>query len=569
MSSVSPPPKTAFSLPAPVTVLRQSLVAASLLLLAACNGDAPTTDSAAADATNATQSRPNILLIVADDLGFSDLGIFGGEIPTPNLDMLAASGMLLTDFHSGLACSPTRAMLMSGTDSHLAGLGVMGGPRRAEHQNQPGYAGYLNFRVASLADLLSDAGYNTYMTGKWHLGMDLETSPLARGFKKSFVSLDGAAHLGPWDWRGPQNANYRDGETLVNVDENFYSTRFYTERMLQYLEEDKDDDKPFFAWLAYTAPHWPLQAPAESIARFRGQYDAGYEALYTSRFERQKSLGLVPADAEPIPLDRFQPRWDELSAEEKQVESRKMEIYAAMVSDLDRYIGDVITYLRDNGKLDNTLIMFMSDNGTETSRMDLGPSIADHVGIEYDHSLDNLGSGTSYVMYGRNWASATETPLNRHKATAFEGGINVPTFVWYPALIEGGTRSGGFGTVMDVLPTFLALAGTSHPGTRYRALDVEPVKGKSLLPLLRGEADEIHGMEEVFGWELNRHRSVRQGNWKLVWDQALPELERRWQLFNLQDDPFEQQDLSAEYPERYQDMIRNWDTYAAENGVIY
>ena len=541
-----------------------------LLALAACSQEPAAIDDAnEASASGATQQRPNILLIVADDLGFSDLGIFGGEIPTPNLDMLASSGMLLTDFHSGLACSPTRAMLMSGTDSHVAGLGVMGGPRRPEHMNRPGYAGYLNFRVASLADLLSDAGYNTYMTGKWHLGMDVETGPRARGFKKAFVSLDGAAHLGPWDWRGPQNANYRDGDELVNVGEDFYSTRFYTERMLQYLEEDRNDDKPFFAWLAYTAPHWPLQAPAESIARFRGQYDTGYEALYTSRFERQKTLGLIPEDAQPIPPDRFNPRWNDLSAEERQIESRKMEIYAAMVSDLDMYIGEVLDYLREIGKLDNTLIMFMSDNGTETSRRDLAPDIAEHVGVEYDHSLDNLGSGTSYVMYGRNWASATETPLNRHKATAFQGGINVPTFVWYPPLIAGGARSGGFGTVMDVLPTFLALAGTSHPGTRYRALDIEPVKGKSLLPLLSGVADEIHSAEDIFGWELNRHRSVRQGDWKLVWDQALPELERRWQLFNLADDPFEQHDLSTEYPEIYRSMIRNWDTYAEENSVIY
>ena len=536
-------------------------------LLSACSdGQAPGTETAA-EAQPAR--RPNILFILADDLGYSDLGAFGSEIPTPNLDALARNGMLLTDFYAGMTCAPTRAMLMSGTDHHVAGMGVQGRPSREDQRGQPGYEGYLNFRVASLAELMTDAGYNTYMTGKWHLGEEVEHGPRARGFKRSFVSLDGAAHLGGWDWRGPQNARYRDGEEIVEVGADFYTTRFYTRRMIEYIEQDRAEGKPFFAYLAYTAPHWPLQAPAEAIARFRGRYDAGYEALYASRFARQKELGLVAADAEPIDSARFRPRWSELSDEERSFEARRMEIYAAMVSDLDTYVGEVVAYLERIGELDNTFIMFMSDNGAEASRRDLVAPISEHVGKEYDHSLGNLGAANTYVMYGANWASVSATPFFRNKATAYEGGVKVPAFARFPRMIEAGTRSDGVGTIMDLLPTFLAVAGAQHPGTTYRGMPVVPVKGVSLLPMLSGEATEVHAADTVFGWELLGQRSVRQGDWKIVWDQRRPPAERRWQLFNLASDPFEQHDLSATNPEQLAVMERLWEQYDAENGVVY
>jgi arylsulfatase len=536
-------------------------------MLSACTQEpAPSTDAAA---PAAAARRPNILFILADDLGYSDLSVFGSEIPTPNLDTLARNGMLLTDFYAGMTCSPTRAMLMSGTDHHLAGMGVQGRPNRDDQRGQPGYEGYLNFRVASLADLMTDAGYNTYMTGKWHLGEEVEQGPRARGFKRSFVSLDGAAHLGGWDWRGPQSARYRDGEELVQVGDEFYTTRFYTQRMIEYIEQDRAEGKPFFAYLAYTAPHWPLQAPDESIARFKGRYDAGYETLYASRFARMQELGLVRADAQPIDDSRFRPRWRELGDEEKQFEARRMEIYAAMVSDLDTYVGEVVAYLERIGELDNTFIMFMSDNGAESSRRDLAPPIRDHVGKEYDHSLENLGRANTYVMYGPNWASVSATPYFRHKATGFEGGVRVPAFVNFPRLVAPGTRSDGVGTVRDLLPTFLALAGGQHPGTTYRGMPVLPPTGVSLLPLLTGAAAGVHPADTTFGWELLGQRSVRHGDWKIVWDQRLPPDERRWQLFNLAADPFEQHDLSASNADELARMLALWDGYDEENGIVY
>jgi arylsulfatase len=511
---------------------------------------------------------PNIVLILADDLGYADLGYNGSEIPTPNLDQLASEGMLLTNFHAGMTCSPTRAMLMSGIDSHLAGLGVMTGPSRPEHMGKPGYLGYLNFRVASLADLLSDAGYDTYITGKWHLGMDVENGPVARGFKKAFVSLDGAAHLGSWDWRGPQPANYRDGEDLVQVGDDFYSTRVYTERMMRYIDEDRADGKPFFAYLAYTAPHWPLQAPDESIARFHGRYDDGYEEVYRRRFARLKKLGRLPADAEPMALDNFSPRWEALDDGQQALASRRMEVYAAMVSDLDTYIGRFLDHLKEIGEYEDTFILFMSDNGTEAGRRDLLPPIVEHIGKEYDQSVENLGRPNSYVMYGPNWATAGAAPFRGHKMTGFEGGIHVPAFVRYPQTVAANTSSDAFLTVRDVLPTFLELAGTSHPGATYRGKHVLPVQGVSFLPLVTGEAVQVHAATEIAGWELWGHRSVRRGGWKIVWDASRGDA-ARWMLFDLAADFGERDDLSGELPDKLAEMLDAWTHYEKENEIIY
>ncbi|MFZ8927591.1 MAG: arylsulfatase [Gammaproteobacteria bacterium] len=545
--------------------LKEAISCIVVLLLAACSGqEAP---SAAAVTEVSEPEQPNILLIVADDLGYADLGFYGSEIPTPNLDMLAANGMLLTDFYTSMTCGPTRSMLMSGTDNHMAGVGVQSAPSHPDHIGDPNYLGYLSFRVASLAELMTEAGYNTYMTGKWHLGMDVENGAHARGFKKNFISLDGAAHLGPWDWRGPQNANYRDGDEMVQVNDDWYTVRDYTGKMVEYIGEDRDEDKPFFAFLAYTTPHWPLQAPADVIANFDGVYDDGYEATYLRRLERMKELGHVPEEAEPMPMDIFSPRWEDLDSEEKAYSAKRMEIYAAMVSELDKYVGQVVDYLKEIGEFDNTFIMFMSDNGAESARLDLSPRYQEFItGGQYDQSLENLGSATSYVMYGRNWATVSETRFRRHKATGFEGGIHVPAFVHFPSMVEPGTRTDGFGTVMDVLPTFLAIAGTQHPGTSFQGREVVPIKGKSLLPMLTGETEEIH--DGYTGWELNGHRTIREGEWKIVWDRAAGE-DAKWLLFNIEEDPMEQKDLATELPDKLAQMVGLWERYEEENGVIY
>jgi arylsulfatase A-like enzyme len=597
-----------------IKIQTPATILVSCLLLVGCNGD-PGTDtrseadtrvqqdppaagsSAAAQPAAAGRSSaqriapPNIVLIVADDLGYSDLGVYGGEIPTPNIDAIANAGLLLTQFYTSMTCSPTRAMLMSGTDNHVAGLGVMG-PAAANpaQRGQPGYEGYLNFRVASLASLLRDAGYTTYMTGKWHLGADVENGPAARGFDRSFVSIDGAAHLGGLSWNGPGLAPYRDGEELVTVGDDFYTTRFYTERMIEYIESgrgaggdtgsgagdsgsgavgagDGESGSPFFAYLAYTAPHWPLQAPRESIAKFEGWYDDGWEALYQRRLSRAKELGFAPPDFEGIPPIEGQPRWEDLSAEEQRIESRKMEIYAAMVSDLDDYVGRFIEYLDSIGELDNTFIFFMSDNGPEGLRRDLAPPLSRWVETCCDNSYENLGAGDSYVMYGPNWARAGSVPFRSAKATAWDGGIHVPAFARFPGIVPEGTRSDAFSTVMDVLPTFVALADGELPGDTYRGRPVEPIRGKSLLPVLTGQAASVHEDDYHVGWELYGHRAVRQGEWKIVFDPRERDT-AAWRLFNLADDPGEQNDLRDSEPERFAAMQQLWERYRRDSGVI-
>ncbi len=547
--------------------IRAVVLSVFYMTLTACSQESTVETSPPMD--EETDSRPNILLIMADDLGYADLGVFGSEIPTPNLDELARNGMLLTDFYANATCSPTRSMLMSGTDNHLAGLGGMRQPPGNAYEGQPGYLGYLNFRVASLADLMTDAGYNSYMTGKWHLGRDVFNGPLARGFKRSFISLDGAAHLGPWSWTGPVNADYRDGEEIVHVGDDFYSTRFYTHRMMEYIEEDRQDGKPFFAWLAYTAPHFPIQAPKESIESFNGWYDEGYEVLYRNRFEKQKALGLIPDEIEPAGPDIFKNRWNALSDEEKQFSARRMQVYAAMVSDLDTYVGEIVQYLKDIDEFDNTFIMFMSDNGAEPERRDLAETYQQYVGTAYDHSLENLGAGNTWIMYGPDWATASATPFREHKFSGFEGGSHVPAFVHFPAMVAPGAQSDGLGTVMDLMPTFLALAGTEHPGTLYRGQEVYPIKGTSLLPILTGESSEVHDDDYVLGWDIWSYdvKSLRQGDWKIVWNEVEDGTVENL-LFNVTQDVYERQDLSTTYPDKFAEMQGLWDQYVEENGVI-
>lgn len=517
------------------------------------------------DSAAVPDDRPNIVLIVADDLGWSDIGAFGGEIPTPNLDALAAGGMMLTQFYANQSCSPTRAMLMSGTDAHVAGIGAMAAPRDGPAAGAPGYEGYLNFRVASTPDLMKDAGYHTYMTGKWHLGRTVETGPHARGFERSFISLDGASHLGGLSWGGPGQAPYREGGGgIINVTDDFYSTRVYTEKMIEYIETDRGDDKPFFAWLAYTAPHWPLQAPEESIAKFKGRYDEGYDVLHAKRLERAKELGLIPDDFVAEGPPDGEPRWDELTAEEQRNRARYMEIYAAMVSDLDRYIGEFIDYLDSIDELDNTLILFMSDNGAEGWEISRFQNWADQC---CDNSFDNLGSGDSYVLYGRNWAWAGAAPFRRQKFSPFEGGIRVPAIVSFPGRVPAGTRNDIIGSAMDVLPTFLDLAGAEHPGTSYRGQPVAPLSGRSLWPEFTGSG-EVDDQEYAIGWELSGRRALRQGDWKIVWDPTVPDGERGWAMFNLVEDPAEQFDLTTAEPEKFAEMAALWDRYVRDNGVI-
>lgn len=530
--------------------------------------------------TKQSGKRPNFLVIVADDLGFSDLGAFGGEIATPNLDALAHAGVRFTDFHTASACSPTRAMLLSGTDHHVAGIGTMAEALPPHLADKPGYEGYLNERVAALPELLHEAGYFTAMAGKWHLGLTLERSPSARGFERSFALLPGAAnHYGfepvgeddeqPRLMRSTRGLYVEDGLYAENLPDDFYSSDTFADKLIQYLGERKDDDRPFFAYLPFSAPHWPLQAPAEIVEHYRGRYDAGPDALRAERLAKQKALGLLDAEVSAHPVVAPTPEWDALSPQERAFSARTMEVYAAMVERLDWNVGRVIAHLKETGEFDNTFVLFLSDNGAEGALLEalpiFGPDLQRFIRDYYDNSLENVGRGNSYVWYGPRWAQAGTAPSRLYKAFTTEGGIRVVAFAHHAALDRRGVGD-AFATVMDVVPTVLELAGVEHPGTHWRGREIAAVKGRSLLPYLRNEADAVHDATHVTGWELFGRRAVRQGDWKAVFIPA-PVGPGVWQLYDLARDPGETQDLAEAEPARLQTLLAHWETYVEENGV--
>lgn len=516
-------------------------------------------------------TRPNFLVIVADDLGFSDIGAFGAEIATPNLDKLAYSGIRLTDFHSAPTCSPTRAMLLTGTDHHVAGIGTMLEVAAPGFAGAPGYEGYLNDRVVALPELLRDAGYLTLMSGKWHLGNTIETSPWARGFERSFALLPaGGNHYGG---PSPMPVLYTEDDRFVTVDDDFYSSDSYTDTLLRYLRErGPEEDRPFFAYLPYQAPHWPLQAPQESIAAYRGRYDAGPDALREERLAALKRLGLCPEDVVPHPVVADgAPEWADMSDEERARSARSMEVYAAMVDRMDWNIGRVIDYLAETGELDDTVVIFLSDNGAEGAIVEamplLGPRIAAQIEQHCDNSLDNLGGPTSFIWYGPRWAQAATAPSRLHKAFTTQGGIRVTGFVTWPGFARQGQIGTAFSTVMDIAPTVLELAGITHPGTTYRGRDVAPLRGRSLVPYMSGAAEAVHDADTGTGWELFGRRAVRQGDWKALY---LPEPHGpgAWQLYDLSRDPAEIDDQAAARPDKLAELLALWDRYVEENGVL-
>ncbi|MCP5146146.1 MAG: arylsulfatase [Gammaproteobacteria bacterium] len=539
----------------------------------ACSDGRNSAPSATPDApapTTAAPGRPNILVIVADDLGITDLGAFGGEIATPNLDALADAGLMLTGFHTAPTCSPTRSMLLTGTDNHVAGVGAMAEYleiEAPENLGQPGYEGYLNDSVVPLAELLQDAGYRTYMTGKWHLGQDDAHSPASKGFDRSYALLNGGAgHFTSMGlFESEATARFREDGVLVELPENFYSTRFYAQRMIEYIGEPRAAGQPFFGYLAFTAPHWPLQAPADSIARQHGRYDDGYEALYYRRVDRLKSLGLIAQDMDASAYAPTRPAWSSLSEEQKAASARTMEIYAAMVADLDHYVGEVISALKANNEYDNTLILFMSDNGAQGNLY--YPGVQEWMAQCCDNSYENLGKPDSYVLYGDVWARVSSGISKLFKGFTTEGGIHTPAIISFPAAGMAPGRYDEFLSVMDVMPTLLEMAATTHPGEQYKGHSVVPLQGKSFAKLLRGDRSSVHGTAFRVGWELHGNRALREGDWKVVLTTP-PAGSGQWSLYNLRDDPMELTDLAKAEPERLAALVAAWNDYARDNGVI-
>ncbi|MEC3948865.1 arylsulfatase [Sphingobium sp. HWE2-09] len=525
--------------------------------------------------------RPNFLLIVADDLGWSDLGSFGGEIATPNLDAIATAGVRFTGFHTAPTCSPTRSMLLSGVDNHQAGLGSMAETLQPDQTGQPGYEGYLNDRVASIAELLHEGGYRTLMSGKWHLGLTPERGPAARGFERSYALLQGLGnHFGADQnaaWKAiDASPTYRDNGKVVSYPKGRFSADYFTDRLIGFLEEGAKDGRPFFAYLPYSTPHWPIQAPPEDIARYKGRYDAGYEALRDARLKRQKELGLVPADIQPHQWQDVKP-WASLSAEEKAVESRKMEVYAAMVDRMDQNVGRVVATLKHLGKYEDTVIIFLADNGPEGNVIDaphqavLKPERAAKLGI--DNSLGNIGAANSYLGYGPGWAQANSSPSWLVKGYPTEGGTRVTAFAAGPH-VAGGRIANAFLNVTDIAPTLLNLAGQTQPAS-FAGRAILPFQGHSLVPVLSGSEANVRQPGEAVGTELFYRRALRKGDWKAVYLPKSGSAYPRggfgtgaWQLFNVARDPAEANDLAASEPAKLQELVADWNSYAKDKGVV-
>jgi arylsulfatase A-like enzyme len=553
------------------------LTAASALLGCQANEDAVAPQVAASDAS---ASPPNILLIVTDDMGYTDVGAFGSEISTPNLDRLAFNGVRLTNFHASPQCAPTRSMLMSGADNHKAGMGSMFPARfiEGDYGDRWGYEGQLHHRVATMPERLGDAGYHTYMAGKWHLGQGDELKTTASGFDTAFVLMGGAASHMTKRNVAVRPVYREDGIVVDTLPDNFYSTNTYTDKIIGQISANAGDGKPFFAYLAVTSPHWPLQVPEEYRDRYAGQYENGYDALRSRRISRAEELGVI----HQVNADLYDPvgmPWDELSEAEQRYESRKMEIHAAMMENLDDNIGRVITYLEESGQLDNTFIFFMSDNGAESDRSDRRPGVVERVtGEDNFHNLDydSLGTELSWAFIGPGWAQASTAPYQRFKGFFAEGGTRVTSFASHPTLVKGRTIDGQYLNVMDVMPTFLDIAGAEFDESMVRGREVLPMDGTSFLAALGGATEPAHPADKVFAFELHGQRALRRGDWKMVWEQEPvniwwddePESHwNSWRLYNLANDPSEEFDLSKAEPELLAELAELWDAWADANDI--
>lgn len=523
-----------------------------------------------AEKKKGTVVRPNILLIVADDLGYSDIGSFGGEISTPTLDGLAKEGLQLTNFHVLPSCSPTRSVLMSGVDNHQAGMGTMGEIKTPEMEGHPGYAGYLNFEVAALPEVLKAGGYHTYMAGKWHLGHEKETTPHARGFDETFALLPGGGShwsdmkpLSP-----PQTMVYsRNGNKVESLPDDFYSTTYYTDFILKSIEQNKNDGKPFFAYLSYTAPHDPLHAPKKYIDKYKGTYDGGWDMLRGNRLKSLKEIGIVHKDTKPFPRLASVKPWNEMPTEERAEASRDMEVYAAMIDFMDEQIKRVFDYLKKTGEYDNTVVIFISDNGANGHLSTVYPGQTKEYLNSFDNSLQNRGLQNSFIEPGPGWTQASMAPSRMFKAFTSEGGIKSPMLVKLPGKMENaGRMNHSFFHVRDIMPTILDLADVTHT-EQFNGRKVKPMQGRSVLDLFEGNIGTPYAGANQVGYELFGQKAYFVGDWKILW-MPKPFGLGEWELFNLKQDPSELIDISKQHPDKLEEMIALWETYKTENKVL-
>ena len=561
-----------------------ALVMAACVASAGCSrSDSASASSGGSGGTVAGKGKPNVLVILVDDLGYSDISAFGSEIATPNIDALAREGRIFTNFHTTPLCATSRAELLTGVDHHLVGVGTLPESNYFYPGNDE-YKGDLNGGAPTVAELLHDAGYHTYMAGKWHLGGD---GPKSVGFEQSF-SMDYTAAFGanfkPTSSAPESSAKtYYENGVAATLPDDFFSSDYFTDKLLGYIDSNRGDGKPFFAYLAFQAVHFPLQVPDKYLDLYKGKYDGGYQVIRDARIQRMKNLGLIPQDFNPNPGDettmiRFgQPgvltnqSWDSLSASDKQSEARVMEVFAGMLTNLDDNVGRVVSYLKQTGQYDNTLIVFTSDNGADGMGFGFIPytDLSNPASVlSVDNSLANYGKRSSFIFRSTRWAEVGTAPFRLFKGFTAEGGISVPAIVRLPQEYSAQPQSGQLTTLRDVVPTILAYTGVAAPGTQYQGKTIAPLEGASMKPLLQGQSGAIHGPDEVIADEVNDIRVVRKGAWKMtqIRNYLLPSaaefLNHNWQLYNMDTDRGENVDVAAQNPDVVADLTAEWDAYA-------
>ena len=514
---------------------------------------------------NRRPDRPNIVLIMADDMGFSDVGCYGGEIDTPHIDRLAGDGMRFSQFYNTARCCPTRASTLTGLYPHQAGMGFM--MSEGDDLGLPGYRAHLNDDCVTIAEALGQDGYNTAMSGKWHLGKERSYWPQNRGFDHFSGIIQGACdYFDPGNWLGDSLISFVRNERVDLGGEDFYMTDFISDEAVSYAEQMGQADDPFFLYLAYTAPHWPIQAPEQMIEKYEGRFMQGWDALREQRYARQQEMGLFKSNDWPLtPRSKGAPPWEE--AQNKKRWDRKMATYAAMVEIMDQGIGRLMQTLERLGIAEDTLVLFMSDNG----------GCAENIGRNSDATP---GTPESFVGYHLPWANVSNTPFRLYKHWVHEGGIATPLIAHWPNGIqaEPGSVTHQVGHITDIMATTLDVAGTTYPGL-LNGRSITPMEGESLLPILEGK--ERRGHDMLF-WEHEGNRAVRQGRWKIAarshitwqlltqysYDGPFAPNSVRWSLYDMEEDRTELNDLALQYPEKVSELAQQYHQWADRVGVI-
>ncbi|MEM1110695.1 MAG: arylsulfatase [Pseudomonadota bacterium] len=516
--------------------------------------------------TVAARVPPNLVLILADDIGYSDFGAYGGEIETPHIDALAAAGTRFSNFRAASSCAPTRAMLMTGVDNHVAGIGSMRELMPLSHRGKPGYDGVLNQQVLTVAQLLKAQGYRTSVSGKWHLGVQDDNLPPARGFDDSFIQADNGAdnyEMRPYLPMRPEARWYDNGKRLQSLPDDFYSSTAFMERTLQFLRSAKEGEQPFFTYIAFQANHTPIQVPARFADAYRGRYSEGWPAVYRARIERIRTMGLVTGDATldpgPAPED-----WNALTPDEQYFEARRMQVYAGMASAMDYEIGRLIRWLKDAGLYDNTVFVVLSDNGATTSDAYDNAVARRWLDSNYHRDVETLGEKGSWIAPGRYWGRVSNAPFAGQKFSASEGGMRVPLIIADAAQPQANAVQHTFAHVTDIAPTLLELAG-------WRPEDAPPatqaMSGRSLVPLL-GPGDMPPAVDRApVGYEFCGNAALFQGDYKILRNLP-PAGDGRWRLFDIVQDPGETLELGEAEPVRLQAMLEAYEAYTREAGVL-